>query len=89
MVEAIGKNFDNSRYGIATVQPNRAIRKCRIRNLRIDYIISDIAFILTLPKSCGKCECMDDCTDDFIIQIIEKAGNNGFPHPSEAHYFMP
>ena len=89
MVETIGKSFDDSRYGIATVKPNRAIKKCRIRSLRIEYIISEAAVILTLPKSCGKCPCMDDCTDDFIIQIIEKTGASGQPHPAETHYFLP
>ncbi len=88
MVEAIGKSFgDNARYGITVVHPNRAIKKCRIRNLRIEYIISDIAIILTLPKSCGTCICMDDCTDDFILQIIEKIGKN--EHNPQTHYFVP
>lgn len=88
MVETIGRSFDDSRYGITTVHPNRAIKKCRIRNLLIEYIMSEQAIILTLPKSCGKCECMDDCTDDFIIQIIEKTSGstNNTPQP---HYTLP
>jgi hypothetical protein len=60
-------------YGIATVEPNRAIKKCRIRRLRIEYFTSDIATVLTIPRSCGNCERMDDCTDDFILQIMEKS----------------
>ncbi len=63
-------------YGIATVQPNRAIKKCRIRNLRIEYLTSDIATVLTIPRSCGNCEKMDECTDDFILQIMEKLSAN-------------
>ncbi len=73
MVESIkGISCDNARYGITTVQPNRAIRKCRIRNLRIEYYLSRIAVVLVIPKSCGVCERNDECTDDFILQIIEK-----------------
>ena len=87
MVETIGRRFDDSRYGITTVKPNRAFKKCRIRNLLIEYIISDMAVILTIPRSCGKCECMDDCTDDFILQIIEKLSGNQMP--PETHYFLP
>jgi hypothetical protein len=89
LVENIGRFLDDSRYGIATVQPNRAIKKCRIRNLRVEYIISESAIILTLPKSCKKCGCMDDCTDDFILQIIEKIANKGQPPTGEAHYYIP
>ena len=89
MVENIGRSLDNSRYGIATLHPNRAIRRCRIRNLRVEYIISESAIILTLPKSCEKCVCMDDCTDDFIIQIIEKIASNRQPPTGEAHYYLP
>jgi hypothetical protein len=59
-------------YGIATVQPNRAIKKCRIRKLRIEYYLTEIAVILVIPRSCGFCEMVDDCTDDFIMQVIEK-----------------
>ncbi len=89
MVENIGRSLDDSKYGIATVQPNRAIKKCRIRNLRVEYIISESAIILTLPKSCKKCGCIDDCTDDFILQIIEKMANKGQPPTGEAHYYIP
>jgi hypothetical protein len=89
LVENIGRSLDNSTYGIATVQPNKAIRRCRIRKLRIEYIISENAIILTLPKSCEKCRCMDDCTDDFILQIIEKIANKGQSPTGEAHYYLP
>jgi hypothetical protein len=85
LVENIGRSLDDSRYGIATVQPNRAIKKCRIRNLRVEYIISESAIILTLPKSCKKCV----CTDDFILQIIEKIANKGQPPTGEARYYIP
>lgn len=85
-METIGKSSDDSRFGITTVKPNRAIKKCRIRNLRIEYVISNLAIILTVPKSCGKCDCLDDCTDDFILQIIEKNSLNRQP---ETHFFLP
>ena len=72
MVESKGKSCDELRYGITTVQPNRAIKKCRIRNLLIGYYLSEVAVVLVIPKSCGQCERTDDCTDDFILQIMEK-----------------
>jgi hypothetical protein len=76
MVESIKDvNYDTT-YGIATVQPNRAIKKCRIRKLRIEYFTSDIATVLTIPRSCGNCAKMDECTDDFILQIMEKLSAN-------------
>jgi hypothetical protein len=59
-------------YGIATVQPNRAIKKCRIRKLRIEYYLNEFAVILVLPRSCGTCDRVEYCTDDFIMQITEK-----------------
>jgi len=88
LVESIGSSLDDSRYGIATLQPNKAIRRCRIRNLRVEYILNQVAVILTLPKSCAKCQCMDDCTDDFILQIIEKNQSNR-PQMGSTHYFIP
>ena len=72
MVESIKDVSYDTTYGIATVQPNRAIKKCRIRNLRIEYFTNDISTVLTIPRSCGKCDRMDECTDDFILQIIER-----------------
>ncbi len=68
-----GNSDKDAKYGIATVQPNRAIRKCRIRNLRVEYFLSAIEVLLVTPKSCAICDRKDDCTDDFVIQIIEKA----------------
>ncbi len=73
MVESKGVSCDDTVYGIATVQPNRAIKKCRIRNLRIEYYLSEIAVVLVIPKSCGVCDRAEECTDDFIMQIIEKS----------------
>ncbi len=67
---------ESARFGIATVQPNRAIRKCKIRNLRVEYFLSDSAVVLITPKSCGNCQETDECTDDFILQIIEKYNDN-------------
>lgn len=85
MVETIGRNIDEARFGITTVKPNRAIKKCRIRSLLIEYIISDTAVILTIPKSCGECERMDECTDDFILQIMEKT----YGTAPEPYRFLP
>lgn len=74
MVESVkGISFDNTILGITTVKPNHSIKKCRIRKLRIEYHITKTAVILVLPKSCGDCNKRVDCTDDFIIQIIEKS----------------
>lgn len=64
---------DDTRYGITLVEPNRALKKCRIRKLRIEYWVNDFAVALVIPKSCGVCDRMDECTDDFILQIIEKS----------------
>ena len=60
------------RFGIATVQPNRALKKCKIRNLRLEYFQSEVAVTLIVPKVCILCERCDECSEDFIIQIIEK-----------------
>lgn len=60
------------RFGIATVQPNRALKKCRIRNLRVEYFQSDYAVTLIVPKACTLCQRGDECSDDFIFQIMEK-----------------
>jgi hypothetical protein len=60
------------RFGLATVQPNRALKKCKIRNLRIEYFQSEAAVTLVVPKACSLCERCDECSEDFIIQIIEK-----------------
>jgi hypothetical protein len=76
LVESIRDVSCDPAYGIATVKPNRAIKKCRIRNLRIEYLTSDIATVLTIPRSCGNCEKMDECTDDFLLQIMEKLNAN-------------
>ncbi len=67
---------DKKVFGLATVQPNRAIKKCRIRKLMIEYILCPEAVILTVPRSCGVCERRIDCIDDFIIQIIIKTSKN-------------
>lgn len=64
---------DDITYGIATVQPKPAIKRCRIRNLRVEYyLISEAAVALVIPKSCSQCKRGEECTDDFIMQIIEK-----------------
>ncbi len=89
MVESIkGISCGNARYGIATVAPNRAIRKCRIRKLRIEYYLSKSAVVLVIPKSCGVCR-NDDCIDDFILQIMEKTSKIDNDNDGEERFFMP
>jgi hypothetical protein len=56
LVELFSGTFDDARYGIATVQPSRSIKKCRIRNLRVEYGLSKIAVFLAVPKACINCE---------------------------------
>jgi len=61
-----------ARFGIATVQPNRAIKKCKIRNLRINYFLDNAAVILSVPKACRNCSKQGRCADDFVAQIVKK-----------------
>ncbi len=68
-------------FGIATVQPNRALKKCRIRNLRVEYFQSHYAVTLVIPKVCANCERGDECSDDFILQIMEKNGKSSYKEP--------
>jgi len=63
---------DDSRYGIATVQPNRALKKCRIRNLRVEYFLTDVVISLVEPRACRLCDRNVECSDDFVLQILEK-----------------
>jgi hypothetical protein len=73
LVEHIkGLSSDEARYGIATVQPNRGIKKCRIRNIWVEYLITDLDIVLIAPKPCRICEQLDGCTEDFVLQVIEK-----------------
>ena len=72
MVELFTGTFDDARYGIANVKPNRALKKCRIRNLRVEYGFSQAAVFLAVPKACVNCERQVVCTDDFAEQIIQK-----------------
>jgi hypothetical protein len=81
LVETIkDENLSDSVYGIATVTPNRALKKCRIRRLRVEYILCDSAVIVTVPHSCGVCKRMKYCIDDFIIQIMIKTSQSPNPH---------
>ncbi len=61
-----------AKFGITTVQPNRAIKKCKIRNLRIDYFLGNAAVILSVPKACRNCSKKGRCADDFVAQIVKK-----------------
>ncbi len=75
----IGKD---ERFGITTVEPNRALKKCKIRKLLIEYFQSDDSVAIVIPKSCGLCSRSDVCLDDFILQIIEK---NSKPYDRDAY----
>lgn len=72
MAESIRELYQNARFGIATVQPNRALKKCKIRLLRIEYFLLQTAVVISVPKSCGTCDRKDVCADEFVLQIIEK-----------------
>lgn len=76
---------ENAKYGIATVKPSRAIKKCMIRKLRVEYFLTDYAIFLVTPKSCSACERVDDCGDDFILQIIQKFNER---HNDSEQYFI-
>ena len=80
-----GVSGEGARYGIANLQPNRAIKKCKIRNLTVEYFLSEIAVFLITPKPCSFCERRDECTDDFVEQIIEKYNDR---HPESDAYFL-
>ncbi|MDR1992550.1 MAG: hypothetical protein LBQ98_03490 [Nitrososphaerota archaeon] len=75
-MEAIKDVIPDSVYGIATVQPDHAVKRCRIRKMRIEYYLNEFAIILVIPHSCGKCEKTNDCTNDFIMQITNKFNSN-------------
>lgn len=61
---------EDARYGIITVQPDRAVKKCRIRNLRIEYFLSRYAVMPILPESCEDCESFFACAQSFGEQIV-------------------
>lgn len=61
---------DDACYGIATVQPDR--KKCRIRNLTVEYLLDKSEIVLFCPKACNRCERKDACTDEFALKILEK-----------------
>lgn len=85
MVELIKDVIDDdARYGIATVQPNRALKKCRIRNLRVEYFLSEVAIFLVGPRACQLCDRNFECSDDFVLQILEK--QNGLNYSSSSNW---
>lgn len=63
---------EDARYGIATVQPSLSLKKCRIRNLRVEYFLSELAIFLVEPRACRLCDRSFECSDDFVFQILEK-----------------
>ena len=87
LVEHIkGLSSDEARYGIATVQPNRGIKKCRIRNIWVEYLITERDIVLIAPKPCRICEQIDGCTEDFVLHVIEKYNNR--QDKSGTHYYL-
>jgi hypothetical protein len=86
LVEFIKDAIDqNAKYGIATVKPSRATKKCMIRKLRVEYFLTDYAIFLITPKSCSACERVDECADEFILQIIQKFNAR---HKDSEQYFI-
>jgi hypothetical protein len=75
----------DARFGIALVRPNRAIKKCKIRRLRIEYFLTNYAIFLVTPQSCMKCDRIEECEDDFIMQIIVKFNAT---HQDSEQYFV-
>jgi hypothetical protein len=67
-----GISGDEARYGIAILQPERGIKKCKIRKLTVEYLLSNAEIVLICPKSCCGCGRKDVCMDEFVLQIIEK-----------------
>ncbi len=78
--------FDDARFGVANVQPNRALKKCRVRKLAVEYFLSEMAVVVVTPKPCRNCEKREECSGDFIFQIMEKY--NVSPMGSEANYTL-
>jgi len=77
LVETVNTdNYNNILFGIATVEPNRAMKKCRIRKLRVEYILSPSEITLTVPLSCGNCSKIEYCIEEFLIQIMIKIDKN-------------
>jgi hypothetical protein len=72
LVELKDMISNGAKFGIATIKPNHTIKKCRIRNLNVEYFLFETAVLLITPKACLFCERENCCTDDFITQIIEK-----------------
>lgn len=71
-----GVSCDKPIFGILTAEPNRAIKRCRIRKLRMEYYLTESAVVLVIPKSCSACSRSEECIDDFILQIIERQAKN-------------
>jgi hypothetical protein len=75
----------DARFGIALVRPSRANKKCRIRRIRIEYFLTNYAIFLVTPQPCVKCDRIEACEDDFLMQIIEKFNAN---HKNQEQYFL-
>ncbi|XHH09712.1 MAG: hypothetical protein ACFCUE_03550 [Candidatus Bathyarchaeia archaeon] len=75
----------NARFGIAVIRPDNRTKKCRIRRLRVEYFLTNYAIFLVTPQPCMKCDRIEACEDDFILQIIEKFNAN---HRNQEQYFL-
>ena len=42
---------ENARYGITTVQPDRALKKCKIRNILVEYFLTETAHHIGCTKT--------------------------------------
>lgn len=80
-----GITGEDARYGIANVEPNRALKICKIRKMRVEYFLTKIAVVLVTPKPCASCDRMDYCTQDFIEQIVQKYND---AHKDEDIYYL-
>lgn len=86
MIEFIkGITGEDARYGIANIEPNRALKICKIRKMRVEYFLTKIVVVLVTPKPCAKCKRMDYCTQDFIEQIVQKYND---AHKDEDIYYL-
>jgi hypothetical protein len=79
---------EDARLGIANVEPNRALKKCSVRKLIIEYYLSEIAVIIVTPKPCRNCEKRDECSNDFIFQIMAKQNTNAMDPKTDYTSYM-
>jgi hypothetical protein len=52
----------------------------------MEYFLTTNAVIIAAPKVCGKCDRLEECTNDFVEQIVQKY--NQRHKDSDGHYFL-